>query len=134
MKPPAKNFRPKKRNHPAMTMPTASQKASKATAPSSVGMFSAGEARSDRWQELAHVAQALAAQGSSESSAETVASAEALLAALTTMETFRAYPGEAMMAALRDALNRRDFSSFSRITSRIAKAVITGSYRRSANA
>src|SRR4051794_6656557 len=134
MKPPAKNFRPKKRNHPAMTMPTASQKASKATAPSSVGMFSAGEARSDRWQELAHVAQALAAQGSSESSAETVASAEALLAALTTMETFRAYPGEAMMAALRDALNRRDYSSFSRITSRIAKAIITGSYRRSANA
>ena len=47
---------------------------------------------------------------------------------------FRAYPGEAMMTALKDALGRSDYSSFSRITNRIAKAIITGSYRRSANA
>src|SRR5260370_3784532 len=39
-----------------------------------------------------------------------------------------------MMSALKDALGRRDYSSFSRITNRIAKAIITGSYRRSANA
>lgn len=98
-------------------------------------MFSAGEARSDRWQELAHAAQTLAAQSSSGSSTkETFGSTEALLASLTTMETFRAYPGEAMMSALKDALARRDFSSFSRITNRVAKAIITGSYRRSANA
>ena len=50
------------------------------------------------------------------------------------METFRAFPGEAMMSALKDALGRRDFSGFSRIANRIAKAIITGSYRRSANA
>src|SRR5439155_6721144 len=50
------------------------------------------------------------------------------------IETFRAYPGEVMMGALKDALGRRDFSSFSRITNRIAKAIITGSYRRSVNA
>ena len=38
------------------------------------------------------------------------------------------------MRALKEALARTDYSSFSRITNRIAKAIITGSYRRSANA
>ena len=61
-------------------------------------MFSAGEARCDRWQELAHAAQALVAQSSSGSSTkETLAAVEALLTPLSAMETFRAYPGEAMM-------------------------------------
>ena len=95
----------------------------------------AGEARCDRWQELAHAGQTLVAQSSSGSSTkETLATVEALLAPLGALETFRAYPGEAMMSALKDALSRRDYSSFSRITNRIAKAIITGSYRRSANA
>src|SRR5258708_15104259 len=98
-------------------------------------MFSAGEARCDRWQELAHAAQTLVAQSSSGSSTkETLAAVESLLAPLSVIETFRAYPGEAMMSALKDALGRRDYSSFSRITNRIAKAIITGSYRRSASA
>ncbi len=98
-------------------------------------MFSPGEARCDRWQELAHAAQTLLAQSSSGSSTkETLAKLEALVAPLRVLETFRAYPGEAMIGALKDALARRDFSSFSRITNRIAKAIITGSYRRSANA
>jgi len=98
-------------------------------------MFSAGEARCDRWQELAHAAQTLVAQSSSGSSTrETFATVEAILAPLKVIETFRAYPGETMMSALQDALGRRDYSSFSRLTNRIAKAIITGSYRRSANA
>ena len=98
-------------------------------------MFSAGEARCDRWQELAHAAQTLLAQSSSGSSTkDTLATVEALLTPLSAMESYRAYPGDSMMSALKDALARRDFSSFSRITNRIAKAIITGSYRRSANA
>src|SRR2546423_9347912 len=130
MKPPAKDFRSKKRNQPT-AMPTPSPKTPKSTSPSSVGMFSAGEARSDRWQELAHAAQTLVAQSSSGSSTkETLSTVQALLAPLSVLETFRAYPGETMMSALKDALARRDYSSFSRITNRIAKAIITGSYRR----
>src|SRR5258707_915562 len=39
-----------------------------------------------------------------------------------------------MISALKEALSRSDYSSFSRITNRIAKAIITGSYRRSASA
>src|SRR6188768_2357401 len=114
-------------------MSTQSPKAPKSQ--SSVGMFSPGEARCDRWQDLAHAGQTLVAQSSSGTATkETLATVEALLAPLGAMETFRAYPGETMMAALKDALGRRDYSSFSRITNRIAKAIITGSYRRSANA
>src|SRR5436190_19080712 len=108
-----------------ITMSTQSPRTSKSPSQSSVGMFSAGEARCDRWQELAHAAQTLVAQSSSGSSTkETLAAVEALLAPLSVMETFRAYPGEAMMSSLKDALVRRDFSSFSRITNRIAKAII----------
>src|SRR5216117_1161059 len=117
------------------TMSTQSSKTSKSPSRYSVGMFSAGEARCDRWQDLAHAAQTLVAQASSGSSTkETLATVEALLAPLSVIETFRAYPGEVMMSALKDALGRRDYSSFSRITNRIAKAIITGSYRRSVNA
>src|SRR5881398_2405077 len=116
-------------------MPTQSSKTSKSPSRYSVGMFSAGEARCDRWQDLAHAAQTLVAQSSSAASTkETLAKVEALLAPLGILETFRAYPGEVMMSALKEALARSDYSSFSRITNRIAKAIITGSYRRSASA
>ena len=116
-------------------MPIQSPKTSKSPSHYSVGMFSAGEARCDRWQDLAHAAQTLVAQSSSGASIkEMLAKVEALLAPLGVLETFRAYPGEAMMSALKDALARSDYSSFSRLTNRIAKAIITGSYRRSASA
>ncbi len=112
-----------------------SSKTSKSPSRYSVGMFSAGEARCDRWQDLAHAAQTLVAQSSSGASTkETLAKVEALLAPLGVLETFRAYPGEAMMSALKEALARSDYSGFSRLTSRIAKAIITGSYRRSVSA
>src|SRR5881398_107314 len=114
---------------------TQSPKAARSSSRYSIGMFSAGEARCDRWQELAHAGQTLVAQASSgASTTETLATVEALLAPLSVIETFRAYPGEVMMSALKEALARSDYSSFSRITNRIAKAIITGSYRRSASA
>src|SRR6187397_1554936 len=116
-------------------MPTQSSKPSKASSNYSVGMFSAGEARCDRWQDLAHAAQTLVAQLSSGASTkETLAKVEGLLEPLGVLENFRAYPGEAMMSALKEAQARSDYSTFSRLTNRIAKAIITGSYRRSANA
>src|SRR6184192_4125101 len=129
--------RAKKRNKSSnhTTMSTPSPKAAKSPSRYSVGMFSAGDARCDRWQELAHAAQTLVAQVSSGSSTkETLATVETLLVPLSVIETFHAYPGEVMMSGLKDALSRSDYSTFSRITNRIAKAIITGSYRRSANA
>ncbi len=98
-------------------------------------MFSPGEARCDRWQSLAHAAQTLVARAAAGSSTEeTLTAVRDLLKPLTVLETFRAFPGEIMMSALKEALAREDYSGFSRIVNRIAKAIITGSYRRSANA
>ena len=69
-------------NH-TIPMSIQSPKSAKSPSPSSVGMFSAGEARCDRWQELAHAGQTLVAQSASGSSTkETLAAAEALLAPL----------------------------------------------------
>src|SRR5215212_5625132 len=116
-------------------MPTQSSKTSKPPSHHSVGMFSAGEARCDRWQEMAHAAQTLVAQSSAGSSTkEKRTEAEALHGTLGVLETFHAYPGEGMMSTLKEALARSDYSSLWRITSRVAKAIITGSYRRSASA
>src|SRR5438105_1985141 len=117
------------------TMSTQSSKTSRHPSGHSIGMFSAGEARCDRWQEMAHAAQTLVAQSSSGSpSKDTLREVESLLTPLCVLETFHAYPGETLMNGLKEALARSDYSSFSRITNRIAKAIITGSYRRSANA
>jgi arginine decarboxylase len=98
-------------------------------------MFSAGEARCDRWQDLAHTAQGLVAKSAAgQSTDEALAKVNGILGSLNVLETFHAYPGEALMDTLSDALGREDLSSFSRLANRIAKAIITGSYRRSANA
>src|SRR5256886_8384799 len=85
------------------TMSIQSSKTSKSPSRYSVGMFSAGEARCDRWQDLAHAAQTLVAQASSGSSTqETLATAEALRVPLGAIETFHAYPGETMTSVLKD--------------------------------
>ncbi|HSI14121.1 MAG TPA: hypothetical protein VK961_18885 [Chthoniobacter sp.] len=118
-----------------MTTSASSPKPSKSPSRYTIGMFSAGEARCDRWQDLAHAGQALVAQSSSGTSTkETLAKVEALLAPLGIFENFHAYPGETLFSSLKDSLGRSDFSGFSRTAARIAKAIITGSYRRSANA
>ena len=70
-------------------------------------MFSPGEARCDRWQGLAHAAQTLVARAAAGSSTEeTLAAVRDLLKPLSMLETFRAFPGEAMMSTLKEALAR----------------------------
>lgn len=116
-------------------MATSPTKSTKSTEGYRTGMFSAGEARCDRWQDLAHAAQALVAKASAGAPVdETLARIDALLQPLLVIETFHAYPGEALVGALTDARSRGDFTGFSRLAGRIAKAIITGSYRRSAAA
>lgn len=100
-----------------------------------VGMFSAGEARCDRWQELSHTLQALSAQASAgRATADSSARTADLLAVLEVFEAFHAYPGETLMQALSDSVERGDWSAAARLSTRIAKAVITGSFRRSVSA
>src|SRR5437879_13727175 len=95
-------------------MSTQSSKTSKSPSRYSVGMFSAGEARCDRWQDLAHAAQTLVGQSSSGASIkETLAKVEALLAPLGALETVRAYTREAMLIAWKAALAASDCSGLS---------------------
>src|SRR5438874_7067648 len=87
--------KPNKFSDHTTTMSTQSPKAARSSSRYSIGMFSAGEARCDRWQELAHAGQTLVAQSSSgASTTETLATVEAPLAPLSIIEPFRLYPGE----------------------------------------
>src|SRR4051812_613319 len=71
------------RSEQVVTKTAQSPKAHQSASRSSIGMFSAGEARCDRWQELAHAAQTLVAQSSAKSpNSETVTTVEATLQTL----------------------------------------------------
>ena len=96
------------------------------------GLFSASEARFDRWCELAHAAEALAATAQAgKPSTEVRAQIGQLLGALEPVETLHAYPGDALIAALKELLERGDFAGFTRLAIRISKALLNGTYRRS---
>ena len=126
----------KKPSSHTKTMSTQSpSKPSKTQSKYRVGMFSAGEARCDRWQEMAHAAQ-LSWPGPRPVHRPRKQSRKSRTCSstLSILEAFHAYPGESLMAALKEALGRDDYSGFSKLSTRIAKAIITGSYRRSANA
>src|SRR5436305_12619340 len=74
-----------------ITMSTQSPRTSKSPSQSSVGMSSAGEARCDRWQELAHAAQSVVAHSPSGSSTtESLASVESPVAPDSVKYSFRA--------------------------------------------
>ena len=95
----------KKASNYTKSMSTQSSKTTKTPSKYRVGMFSAGEARCDRWQEMAHAAQALVAQSAAGSSTkEALAQVEDLFRHLNILEAFHAYPGESLMATLKEAL------------------------------
>ena len=99
------------------------------------GLFSASEARFDRWCELSHAAESLVATAQTgKPSVEARTQVEQLLAALEPLETLHAYPGDVLMATLKDLLGRGDFTGFCRLATRISKALLNGTFRRSAGA
>ena len=99
------------------------------------GLFSASEARFDRWCELSHAAESLVATAQAgKPSVEARTQVEQLLAALEPLETLHAYPGDVLMAALKDLLGRGDFTGFCRLATRISRALLNGTFRRSAGA
>src|SRR5438046_9349628 len=91
-------------NSSAKTISTQSLKTSKSPSRYSVGMFSAGEARCDRWQQLAHAAHTLGAQYlSGASTKKTITRVEAITEHIDILHTFRAYAGDALMTPLKAA-------------------------------
>src|SRR5262245_60827819 len=103
--------------------------------------FSAAEARSDRWHQLNAAARAweaalaqrqTAAPGQSEDRLH--AEAVKLLADITPLEHYWAYPGPRLLAAVGDALEERNAGVLARLTQKISSALTTGSYRQDASA
>ncbi len=96
------------------------------------GMFSASEARFDGWCELGHAAEGLAVTAQAgKLSPEAWAQIEQLLAAFEPMESLHAYPGDVLMAALKDLKERGNAAGFAQLATRISKALLNGTYRRS---
>jgi arginine decarboxylase len=88
--------------------------------------FSATEAREDRWHQLHTVARALSTQGNEPELSHRVMQ---LMSEIEPLETYWAYPGHALLAEARDLGSNGDAIAFARLTERISRALLRGSYR-----
>ena len=88
--------------------------------------FSGPSARADQWRELVDLAQAWVA------GTETRANFESALSELAATEEFHAYPGQHLLAALRDSASADDARSVLSLVKRISAALLTRSFRRHA--
>ncbi|TCR68572.1 decarboxylase [Bosea sp. BK604] len=85
--------------------------------------FSAPSGRQDRWRELHAVARSWA-KGDEKRSA-----VEAALAEVGVVEEFFAFPGQELIAALRERLHNDDSGGFLSLAKRISLAIITGNFK-----
>ncbi len=99
---------------------------SKNTAVDLKDFFSATEARQDRWQRLNSAAKALSLP---RPAAELQPQVEQLLAEIEPLESCWAYPGPSLFAELRNLAGGKDPAAFARLTERVSKALLRGSYR-----
>ena len=88
--------------------------------------FSGPGARADRWRDLVDLAQAWVA------GTESRANFESTLSELAATEEFHAYPGQHLLAALRDNAAADDARSVLSLVKRISEALLTRSFRRHA--
>ena len=107
-------------------MPKLMKSESSNTAVDLKDFFSATEARQDRWQQLHSTAKALARP---RAAASLRAQAAQLLTELEPLESYWAYPGPGLFAQMQSLLKQEDFIAFARLTDRISRALLRGSYR-----
>jgi arginine decarboxylase len=92
--------------------------------------FSASEARTDRWRELAATGRTWEAAVLHGQPDERVhATAVRLLADLAALEGYWAYPGPRLMAMVGDALAEHNAGRFARLVQKVSAALLTGAYR-----
>ena len=92
--------------------------------------FSAAEARIDRWCELNTVGRALeGAVGQGQTADKLHAQAAGLLADISPMENYWAYPGSRLMATVRESLSEDNAGVFARLVQKISNSLLTGGYR-----
>ena len=90
--------------------------------------FSAAEARSDRWRELNAAAVAWAASAKHDGAAFQ-RQVHRLFGDLAPIEDYWSYPGPDLMRSLKDSLDAQDATTFSRLTQKFGRALLSNSYR-----
>lgn len=85
--------------------------------------FSAPSGRQDRWREL-HAAARAWAKGNEKRS-----TVEVSLEEIGVVEEFHAFPGQELIASLRERLQNDDANGFLALAKRISVAIITGNYK-----
>ena len=88
--------------------------------------FSAAEARSDKWRELNAAATAWASAKPDGAAAHRQISRR--FNELSPMEDYWSYPGPNLMRSLKDSLDAHDAATFSRLTQKIGRALLSDSY------
>jgi arginine decarboxylase len=97
--------------------------------------LSAAEARVDRWCEMNAVGRAWEAAIAQGQPAEKFhAQAAQLLADISSMESYWAYPGPRLMATVREATDEANAGVFARLVQKISNALLTGGYRHESTA
>ncbi len=97
--------------------------------------FSAAEARIDRWSEMNSVGRALeAAIAQGQAVDQLHAQAAELLAEISPLESYWAYPGSRLMATVRESLGEANAGVFARLVQKISNSLLTGGYRHDSGA
>jgi arginine decarboxylase len=92
--------------------------------------FSAAEARTDRWRQLTAVGRMWeSAAAGTEPDGGFQDEAGRLFSELSPLESYWAYPGPRLCAAVAAAIESGDAGVFTRLVQRISAALLTGSYR-----
>ena len=95
------------------------------------GVFAAASSRIDQWNQLNALARAWTnAVPKSEQADKLHADISKQLAAITRIEYCWAYPGPRMLAAVVDALERRDPTGFARLVQKVSSALLSSDFRR----
>ena len=100
-----------------------------ATGLNGFGICVRSQLRSDQWRQLNAAARAWANAGDAARGAARDACAK-LFDTATRLEYCWAYPGERLLAALREALDGADAALFARLTQKVSGALLSGDYRR----
>ncbi|MGZ8445272.1 MAG: Orn/Lys/Arg family decarboxylase [Candidatus Binatia bacterium] len=97
--------------------------------------FSAAEARIDRWCEMNSVGRALEGAIAQGQAADKLhAQAAELLAEISPLENYWAYPGPRLMATVRESLGEANAGVFARLVQKISNSLLTGGYRNDSGA
>ena len=94
-------------------------------------VFAVASARIDQWSQLNALARSWATVAPTGAQAGTRhADIVKLLGSITRIEYCWAYPGRRLLAAIGEALERRDPAGFARLVQKVSRALLTGDFRR----